>query len=363
MLKTKWEGLFLKMIEKNYSIHDIVTFKIINKTNFFHKFVSNLDIGYKNFEVKNLTNTDFTVHLGDFIPSNQDCYILDDKYYIRKNYVYCKENSYKLAKWKLEISDFESDNTIIRISSNLIGNMLIAPIIDFLIQFKLNEKGYSLVHASCVSKDSHAYLFSTLSGGGKTTIAMYFVEKGFDFLGDNFVILHGNNVLSFLSPLNIFTYNLTPIIKSNLGVGKMIILDLKHLLYKMTGGYAKIFTKINVRNAFSNKVVDNSKLDSVSILIPKKEFHIENISKEELINHLVINQKLELISFLDYMLDYSYMFSESNMATHWTRYKENLRKNISEDIPIYKIEVPQRYDAEVFGEILGVIEDETSAKL
>lgn len=349
------------MIEKNYSIQNIVTFKIINRTRFSHKFVSNLDTEYKNFETKDLNNPDFTLYLGDFIPSNQDCYILDDKYYIKEDYLFCKENSYKLAKWKLEISGFESANMIIHISSNLIGNMFLSPIIDFLIQFKLNEKGYSLVHASCVSENNRAYLFPALSGGGKTTVAMHFVEKGFDFLGDNFVILHDGEALCFLSPLNIFTYNLTPIIKRNLGIGKRSILALKDLLYKMTLGYAKIFTKINVRHVVPNAIVDKSILDSVSILIPKEEVHIENISKEELIGHLVMNQKLESSSFRGYMLDYSYMFPESNMATHWTRYKENLRKNIGGDTPIYKIEVPQKYDTNTFERIVKVIEDEASA--
>ena len=350
-----------KMSERAYSIHDVVTFKIVDKRSFFSRIFDAIEVEYKNFESEELNNPDFTVYLGNISPSNQDCYILDDQYFIKKDYLFCKESSYKLAKWKLEISGFESANMIICISSNLIGNMFLSPIIDFLIQFKLNERGYSLVHASCVSRNNHAYLFPALSGGGKTTVAMHFVENGFDFLGDNFVVLHDGEALSFLSPLNIFTYNLTPIIKSNLGVGKMIILALKHLLYKMTLGYAKIFTKINVRTVFPNAIVDKSIVDSVSILIPKEEVRIENISKEELIGHLAMNQKLESSSFLDYMLEYSYMFPDSKLATHWNRYKENLRKNIGEDIPIYKIEVPQKYDTNTFERIVKVIEDEASA--
>jgi hypothetical protein len=347
----------MKVTGKNYNIHNIVRFKIVKGTNILDSSLSNLDIEYKNFETDDLDTPDFTIYIGNFTPSNQDCYILDDTYYISEDYLYCKD-SYKLAKWEFEMSGFENGDMIIHISNNLVGNMFLSPLIDFLISFKMNEREYPLVHGSCVSKNNQAYLFPARSGGGKTVTSLYLVEKGFDFLGDNFVVLNEDNVLSFLSPLNIFTYNLAPIIKNSLKLKTKIILSLKHLLYKMTLGYAKIFTKINVRDIFPDLIVDKSKLDSIFLLIPKEEFSIEKISKEELINHLVINQKLDSLPFLKYMLEYSYMFPDSKLATHWNRYKASLRKNIREDIPIYKIDVPQRYDADTFEDIFKVLQKE-----
>lgn len=348
------------MIEKNYSIHDIVTFKIVNKTKFFERYFCDLDIAYKNFESEEEDDPDFVLYLGNFVPNIKNCYIQDDRYYIRKDYFYCKD-SRKIVEWEIEMSEFEGGKMIVHISSNL--GMFILPIIDSLIHFKMNEKGYTLVHASCVSHDGLAYLFSARSGGGKTTIALNLVEKGFDFLGDNFTILHENKVLSFPSALNIFNYNLAPIIKDNLGIKDKITLDLKSLLYKMTLGYAKIFTKINVKDVFPNLMVDESKLGVIFLLIPKEELYVEKMKKEELISILVANQKLDSFPFLKYMLEYSYTFPDSNMATHWERYKENLGRNLSGNIPIYKVEVPQKYDRKVFEEILKVIQHETNIKL
>ncbi len=352
----------MRVTEKSYNIHNIVTFKIIKKTNFLDDFFSNIDIEYKNFESEGLRTPDFTIYLGDFKPSNRDCYILDDTYYIKEDYLYCKD-SYKLAKWKFEMSGFEEEDMIVHISNNLIGSMFISPLIDFLLSFKMNERGYPLVHSSCVSKNNHAYLFPARSGGGKTVTSLYLVERGFDFLGDNFVILDEGNVLNFLSPLNIFTYNMAPIIENNLKLKTKMTFGLKHLLYKITFGYAKIFSKIDVRELFPDLIVDKSKLDSIFLLLPKEDFSMEKISKEELINHLVMNQKLDSLSFLKYMLEYSYMFPDSKLATHWHRYKKNLRKNISGDILIYKIEVSQKYDANTFERIYGVIQNETNIKL
>ena len=344
----------MTVAEKYYNIHDLVTFKIIKEANILDNLLSNIDTEYKNFETEKLSNLDFTIIIGNFRPSNKDCYILDDTYYIKDDYLYCKD-SHKVAKWEFEMSGIEGGDMTVHIANNLIGSMFISPLIDFLICFKMNERGYPLVHGSSVSKNNRAYLFPARSGGGKTVTSLYLVEKGFDFLGDNFVVLDKDNVLSFLSPLNIFSYNLAPIIKNNLKLKTKIILGLKHSIYKMTLEYAKIFTKINVNAIFPDSLDDKAKLESIFLLIPKEEYSIEKMDKEELIDHLVMNQKLDSLSFLSYMLEYSYMFPDSNMTTHWHRYRENLRKNLSENIPIYKIEVPQKYDANTFKRIYEVI--------
>lgn len=344
------------MMESCYSIHDIVRFKIVNNIGLLNKFYFRMINEYQNFRVNKINEPDFTIYLGKFNPRLENSYILDDKYYIKENYLYCKDR-YKFGHWEIEIGGLEKGGITVNIFSNYNGIILIPGfIIDPLICFKMNEKGYSIVHASCISKNGHAFLFPASSGAGKTTTALYFVEKGFDFLGDNFVILNDGNVLNFLSPLSIFTYNLAPVIEKNLGTKNKIILDLKHLLYMATSGYIKIFTKINPKDAFSNLIVNKSKLNSVVLLFQKQEFCIERINKDKLINHLILNLKSEFFLIDKYMLEYSYMFPESNPSTYWNRCKDNLRKNLEEkDLTFYKVEVPQNYDAEIFKQIFKVI--------
>ena len=340
--------------EKNYSIHDVVTFKIVNKDNFLNGLLSNIELEYKNFESEKITDPDFTIYLGDFTPSNQDCCILDNEYYVKEDYFYCKD-SYKIAKWKLEMSGFESGDIKVKISTNHIASMFIHGfLMDPLINFKLNEKGCALVHGSCVSKDNRAYLFTAQGGGGKTSTALYAVERGFNFLGDNFIILDKSYALSFLSPLNIFSFNLAPIVKKNMCIKKKTEFHFKDLFYKVTN-YRGV-TKINVKEIFPDSLDDESKLQSVFLLIPKEKFGIVEINKEELIGHMVANMKLDSFPFIKYMMEDSYMFPESRMATHWAHYKENLKQNLSEDIRIYKIEVPQRYNMNTFERILGLIQ-------
>jgi len=343
------------MIEKNYNIHDIIKFKVIA-----NRVSRRMNIEYKNFESRETDDPDFTVYLGDFTPSNEGCSILDNTYYIKKDYIYCKD-SYKIGRWEIEVSGLEKKGTMIKLSTNLVGTIaadmfICAFIIDFLIRFKMEEKGYSVVHASSVSKDGHAYLFPSQSGAGKTTTAVYFAEKGYNFLGDDFVMLYNGEVISYLTPLNIFAYNLNPAILKNLGFKDRGILKLKNILYKATSSYIKIFTKMNPKEIFPSRIKDRSKLDTVFLLVPKEEFCVEKTNRDIIINNLFINQKLESFPFFKYLLEYAYVFPESNIAAHWNKCKENLVRNLGEDIDFYRVEVPKRYDKETFEKILEVVE-------
>jgi hypothetical protein len=351
----------MKGLEKYYSIHGIVTFKIVNEAHLLSWQFNNIYNAYKNFEIEKSDELDFIIYLGKFTPSNQGCYIINNKYYVREDYFFCKRDSYKFANWSFEMSGFEDGASTVRLSSNPLGYLFMSGfVIDFLIQYKLNEKGFSIVHASCVSKSDMGFLFAARSGGGKTTFAMNFLEKGFNLLGDNFIILHQGKALSYFSPINIFTYNLAPIVKRNFGTKNKIILDLKELFYKATQGYIKIFTKINPREIFPHLTVDETKLNVVFLLIPKEDLWIQKIDKKELCDHLVSNQKLDALLFHEYISEYSYMFPKSKLATYWNSYRENLDKNLRGKISLYKVEIPRKPNGVVFEKISDVFSNERS---
>jgi len=113
----------------------------------------------------------------------------------------------------------------------------------------------------------------------------------FNFMGDNFTILDKGYALSFLSPLNIFSFNLAPVVKKNMKIKSKAEFHLKNILYKTTG--LRIVTKINVNEIFTNSLNDKSKLKAIFLLIPKGKFGIVEIDKEELIRHMVANMKLD----------------------------------------------------------------------
>lgn len=344
------------MLEKCYNIHNILKFKIISNKRF--KFnLKNIYGSFENFETKEIDKADFEVYLGDFEPANHECHILENKYYIKNDYFYCKKDMYKFTNWEFEMDGIDSETTVIKISSNFFGYLWMAGfIIEFFIHYKMNLKNHPIIHASALSNDNKGYIFSARGGGGKTTISMNLLEKGFEILGDNFVIIKNGQVLSYFSPLNIFTYNLSPIIKANLTLKNKMSLNIKNIIYKLSFGFIKIFTKINPRDILSDSISDISSIEKIFVLLPKEQLTFRKISKEELCEYLLLNQMLDTLLFLPYITEYAYLYPNSNLANHWKLYKKNLIKNIPNNIEFSEIEVPLKYDSNNFLEIVNYLD-------
>lgn len=344
------------MFEKYYSIHNIIKFKISTDKKFKWN-LKNIYGSFQNFEIDKADKVDFEVYLGKFKPSNNNCCILENKYYIKEGYFYCKKDMYKFTKWEFEMDNLDEENTIVNISSNFFGYLWMAGfIIEFLIHYKMNQKGYPLIHASALSQNNKGYIFSARGGGGKTTISMNLLNDGFKILGDNFVIINKGRILSYFSPLNIFTYNLAPIIKSNLTLKNKINLNIKKVIYKLTFGFIKIFTKINPKEILTDSIEDNSSIHKIFVLLPKEVLKLRKLTKEELCDFLLLNQMLDTLLFLPYITEYAYIYPNSKLANHWKLYKSNLIKNIPDNIEFTEIEVPLRYNKSNFNDICNYLD-------
>ena len=339
----------MKAVEKHYSIHDIINFKIVNNAGFLSRVLPFWDIELRDFESERKAEPDFTVFLGKFSPKSADCLILDDRFHIKEDYLYCSD-SYKWARWQLEMSGFNGGNLEVHISANPFAWMLLPDlIINPLIWFKLNEKGCAIVHGSGVVKNDSAYIFAGRGAAGKTTIALNLVERGFKLLGDHFVVLNNDNVLSFLSPLHIVGFNLTPFVQRRMKARQKILFRLNQLSQKVTG--LQFGTKISPKTLLAGLTEDKARLHSVFLLLPRTRFKVEKVSKEEIIAHMIPNQKLESFPFIKYMMEYSYLFPRSNMAGYWTRYEQNLSQALGAAQAFYRVEVPLTYDNETLEEI------------
>lgn len=68
-------------------------------------------------------------------------------------------------------------------------------LIFHIISEALQGKGYFILHASAVCKNEKALLICGEKGSGKSTLARYLVvERGYKFLGDEFIVLDINNL-------------------------------------------------------------------------------------------------------------------------------------------------------------------------
>lgn len=345
----------------NYNLHDIIKFKIVRDKNYGIRDLINLKFTF--FEVEDDVNDpDITLNIGKFTSSNENCYTVDHKYYVKDNYFYCK-NSEGKAKWEVEIAGFEEGDTTINFKGKVGGlqsfinyDFIAQNLLLRIIEYKLASKGYFLIHGAGISKDGEAYVFAGRGGTFKTSLCMDFIRKaGFEFLGDDHVILHKDKVFSF--PMS-FSF------------GFMC----EHLPNEDSWN---IFSRIKFAKYLWDKKgkKDNlieiskvSKLKNLFFIVKtnKKTITKREIPLEEVVDRLIANNRLEdFISlggmginsgpFLKYALAYSYIFPDSQIATQ-KEFSEKVVKSILENVPIHEIEISNNYNLNVFKRVKTVIE-------
>ena len=112
-------------MDKYYNIHNILTFKVVDNAGIGAKLLNGWDIELRGFESNQPNDVDFIISIGKFNPDHDDCTILDNDYYIKEDYLYCRHDSHKHARWQMEIAGFERGDMIVHIHPNLLGKLFI----------------------------------------------------------------------------------------------------------------------------------------------------------------------------------------------------------------------------------------------
>ena len=352
----------------HYNIHNLVKFQIItNRKGIFGDLVN---LKFSAFQVDELDKPDIILKIGKFIPSNQDCYLVDHKYYIKENYLYCRD-SVEGATWEVEILGFERGEAVINFS--LVHRPFVRPgkaVYTFplllpqaflfrLIEHRLGEKGYFLAHAAVVARDGQGFLFAGMSGCFKTTLAMEFVRRsGYSCLGDDRVILGGGKILAL--PLN----------------PRLFEFMTKHLPDESCWTFAKqlrflsecLFCK---RHENKRHKPDSANLKAVFLInksnnaAQKVNFYpLPQSSLYELVEGFTISRRLEDFRgmgfsihapFLHrYMLAYSFVFPDNLLSSQEEKIKGKLR-GVFQKVPICAVEIPPKYSPDIFDEITKFI--------
>lgn len=358
----------------NYNIHNILTFKIVRdkKTDF----MKDLNLPFSFFEVNEIENPDIILNIGKFSPSNSNCYIIDHKYYIKDNYFYCKDSGGS-AKWEFEIFDFENGDTIINFDGKIIGpealfypdllpqDILLRP----LIEYKLRKKGYLLIHAGGVSKNNKGYVLTGRGSSFKTSLSMDLIRKSkFEFLGDDRVILHGNKILCFPVHLKAIEYKINNLPNETFRDSSNK-LNIKSYM-KFFNFLKYLHKNVDYQN-IKVPIVELSTLKKIFFILRTKRQDVKKlkISSEEGIRKITINNQADLIKghtfmlfdfgqyFYKYVLAYSFVFPGNLILKHWDD-MENCLIPILKEIKIYEMEIPEKYNLDVYKKIEILLEDQ-----
>jgi len=328
----------------NYHVHDFLSFSIKNgkdsqPTRSLWLWISKQ---YESFLCSSEAHPDLEVQVGPFQPEISGCYILDDKCYVARDYLY-STIKYKFTKFEFDITGWEGESLRMRVSCNLPGFLMVtALVIDPLLLYALIQRQVLPVHAACIADGKGAYLFAGSSGTGKTSICLDLMGDGYNLLGDNYTLFSNGRVYGFLSPLNIFTYNLTPALTERVSRATLVALRVKGLLWRATGGYIKVFTKINPVRLWPGQTACTQAVPrAIFLLVKSNRLQIDQVSPEDLAAALVANMRLEIPTLLQWLAQYSFVNSGFSVPRWLAWYETCLTENLSQVPHLLRVEVPE----------------------
>jgi len=345
----------------NYNIHDIFKMRMVrNKT---LDLLRDINLRFSYFQVDEIDRPDLTINIGRFEPSNRGCYLVDRKYEVRDGYLHCWDSEER-AKWEFEILGLEEDETTLNFNGSVLGlHQVVYPHIfaqnlvgRSLLEYKLSQQDYFLIHAASVVRDKRAFLLVGRGGANKTSVTMDLVRgMGFEFQGDDWVILHRNRVLSFPTHFQEFNFRVQHLPTEGLRGLRDKLRLVRHLNQAFDYGSAPISVKGSCR------------LATIVLLLKTNspQLQVEEVDSGNALERLLVNNMLEetitslsmgvtLQGFAKSMLAYSFVFPNSALASYWKRVREGLG-SIVQGVPCYAVRVPHQYSRAVAEEIRDLL--------
>lgn len=330
-----------------YNFHNILKVKIVKcRKSVFDNY---LDKTFYHYEADKLDNIDLSIFIGKVLPDKENCFIVDGRYYVKKDYIFY-ENTYKYARWKVEIKGLESAETEVNIQSNVPGRVVFpGETIYSLIRYKLCLKGYPLIHGSGVSLNNHGYLFSARPGTGKTITTVNLVKKGFDYYSDDSVILGKREFFSFIVPFNLrFTYDVEKLLGIHFSPSIRFQLFWKRMLYFLTLKKVSLFTTLKAEDVFKDAIKEKTNISKVYVMMQGWEFSVKKYRRrEDIAKKIFLNLWFESPELISMHYAYNFVFPDSSLANFWNNTYDSIFQAI-ENVQYYEVILPFNYSEDIF---------------
>jgi len=301
---------------------------------------------YSYFESEDSTDPNIDVTIGNFVPDLKDCYSLDHKYYVKKDFIYFEDND-KTLRWKVQIEGLEQDKAKIKFYTphgvyvkypwmffpDLILHLYV---LQPLLEMRLLKKRLVVIHSGAVHRNGKAYLIAGRGGAHKTNFVLELMKKGYDYISDDTIVLDGKEVFSFPHSISLFDF-----IYRYLGREEMNVID-----------KIRLFMFLRRDLPLSFKVVNRSSLNSLTLLIPTNRRDVRIVDRVDfqgMLKMLFFNQTMERTSYVShktvigkYFDAYRFIFPESTFFPSRGEW-EKLLMGSFEGIPFRVLEVPIRW--------------------
>lgn len=193
-----------------------------------------------------------------------------------------------------------------------------------------------VIHASGAALDGNAAIFTGYGSGLKTSYAMHLVRRGWEFLGDDQLLLTDEGILALPVSLQTFDFRVHEIDTEYITPLRLLRLG----LHQLQGKTPRVL------------ITDQAKIAALNVVIRSNssEPNYTEISKQEAVGHTFHNCYNETIAHLHStpgtsvpLTAYKIMFPKFDVDSMWTKLRISLEKHLS-GIPRRRIEMTERWD-------------------
>ena len=294
----------------NYDIHGILRVKAnVEIPDVFPPF----------FKVNEKLEPDLIVQMGDFIPGQGGLY---------------EEYAFLFLRSKLWMKDlFGNAKVLFKTMRGVVTSRIIF-LLRGILQLKLLQKGYCLIHGAFLSMGETGFLLVAPPETGKTFTTLLLLKHGFSFLSDDMTITDGEKGYCYPTPLTIHPYHIKKL-GIRMGIKKNLQMRIKYLKipflsreFKLSPGYLGI------------NIVEKAIISKVYFLEEGNE-GISKLTREESLRRLLSAGRMHINLFENQQL-LSYAYRTSSPLMDLLDIERNIYRKIVENAECYLLRCRNR---------------------
>ena len=356
--------------KRYYSVNGILSFSVFGpgkKVDYVHK-------QYSYFQVdKSIEKVDIEVRVGAFDENRivgDEFQVVNRKYKVHGDAIFA-EDSYKVAKWKFLILGLKKEKTTILFDGNYWGYYILYKFfIEPVIRFKLNDKGYFMIHSSSVFVNGEAFVFPASPSVGKTSTMLNWLHSGMKFIADEYTIIKDGEVYGYPTPLRLHDYNLkaNPYICDDMSVVDKFQISLRTWIFRLSLGYADVTHEVDIWNVIKGVgIEDKAKLGKIVIFTKHAGSQVveRKLTKKKFIEKLLVIDRFETTRFNEYLDAYYYVNDVKKEDRFWDKMESNLDRMFNGN-EYMELLIPAHYTEATFkriNEILGYTDEQNGGVL
>lgn len=353
-----------------YNLHDLLSVQIVRKegTPRVNRHFADLKFAY--FGRPGDDRADIRLEIGAFNPQNQRCQVVDNKFWVKENYIYYK-GSLSAGIKHAEIIGFETGDTVLRCEAAVTGvksfftqdllvqNVLLLP----LLKYKLAQKGWVLLHGGGVAKAGEGLLILGANDSFKTRIALDLVSRGgYELLGDDLILVRDSQMLACPEHLRILDFRYRQIRAGAKASAREKLRFLFSLLKPPSDpapAAVPICSSASIEAAVLLLRTNRSRV-ALTALDDHEALARTVESNEELETAKLVRKYIHIENFAKYLFAYTYVFPKNR----WSEYQQQRYNEVKKTLrnkPKFCLEIPYRYSPEALHALQNVLISERPA--